>query len=162
MGRGRRYHREMKSTGTAFKVRAASWAEDFAALRTVRETVFVVEQDVPVELEWDGLDEGCRHLLAEDTHGRPIGCVRLLPDGHIGRMAVLAPWRGRGVGRALLRAMLAQAAASGFAVVRLNAQVQALGFYAREGFQACGDVFDDAGIAHRAMQLALQDHRSDR
>ncbi|MCA3069745.1 MAG: GNAT family N-acetyltransferase [Rhodocyclaceae bacterium] len=152
----------MKSTGTAFKVRAASWAEDFAALRTVRETVFVVEQDVPVELEWDGLDEGCRHLLAEDTHGRPIGCVRLLPDGHIGRMAVLAPWRGRGVGRALLRAMLVQAAASGFAVVRLNAQVQALGFYAREGFQACGDVFDDAGIAHRAMQLALQDHRSDR
>ncbi|MFN7428848.1 MAG: GNAT family N-acetyltransferase, partial [bacterium] len=151
----------MKSTGTAFKVRAASWAEDFAALRTVRETVFVVEQDVPVELEWDGLDEGCRHLLAEDTHGRPIGCVRLLPDGHIGRMAVLAPWRGRGVGRALLRAMLVQAAASGFAVVRLNAQVQALGFYAREGFQACGDVFDDAGIAHRAMQLALQDHRSD-
>jgi predicted GNAT family N-acyltransferase len=162
MGRGRRYHREMKSTGTAFKVRAASWAEDFAALRTVRETVFVVEQDVPVELEWDGLDEGCRHLLAEDTHGRPIGCVRLLPDGHIGRMAVLAPWRGRGVGRALLRAMLVQAAASGFAVVRLNAQVQALGFYAREGFQACGDMFDDAGIAHRAMQLALQDHRSDR
>ena len=120
--------------------------------------MFVAEQDVPVELEWDGLDPGCRHLLAEDAHGRPIGCARLLPDGHIGRMAVLAPWRGRGVGRALLRAMLAQAAASGFAMVRLNAQVQALGFYAREGFQACGDVFDDAGIAHRAMQLALQDH----
>ena len=158
MSHGRRYHRGMESTGAAFRVRTATWAEDFAALRAVRETVFVAEQDVPVELEWDGLDPGCRHLLAEDAHGRPIGCARLLPDGHIGRMAVLAPWRGRGVGRALLRAMLAQAAASGFAMVRLNAQVQALGFYAREGFQACGDVFDDAGIAHRAMQLALQDH----
>jgi len=148
----------MESTGTAFRVRAASWPEDFAALRTVRETVFVVEQGVPVELEWDGLDPACRHLLAEDAQGRPIGCARLLPDGHIGRMAVVAPWRGRGVGRALLRAMLAQAAAAGFAIVRLNAQVHALGFYAREGFQAWGDVFDDAGIAHRAMQLALQGH----
>ena len=161
MSRGRRYHRQMEITGTAFKVRTASWAADFAALRAVRETVFVAEQGVPVELEWDGLDPGCRHLLAEDAHGRPIGCARLLPDGHIGRMAVLAPWRGRGVGRALLRAMLGQAAASGVAMVRLNAQVQALGFYAREGFKACGDEFDDAGIAHRAMQLGLKDHCPD-
>lgn len=148
----------MESTGTTFRVRTASWAEDGAALRSVREAVFVAEQGVPVELEWDGLDPGCRHLLAEDAQGRPIGCARLLPDGHMGRMAVVAPWRGRGVGRALLRAMLAQAAAAGFTIVRLNAQVQALGFYAREGFQAWGDVFDDAGIEHRAMQLALQGH----
>lgn len=145
----------MESPGIAFRVRRADWVADGVALRSVRAAVFVVEQGVALELEWDGLDDGCRHLLAEDLLGVPIGCARLLPDGHVGRMAVLVAWRGRGVGRALLRAMLVQAAASGHDIVRLNAQVHALGFYAREGFQACGDGFDDAGIAHRAMQLRL-------
>ena len=145
----------MKSPVIAFRVRTADWAADGVALQSVRAAVFVAEQGVPLDLEWDGLDEGCRHLLAEDLPGVPIGCARLLPDGHIGRMAVLAGWRGRGVGRALLRAMLVHAAAAGHDIVRLNAQVHALGFYAREGFEACGDVFDEAGIAHRAMRLGL-------
>ncbi len=135
-----------------FSVRDATWASDQPRLQAVRQSVFVVEQGVPLELEWDGLDAACTHLLAEDAAGRPIGCARLLPDGHVGRMAVLPSWRRRGVGRALLRAALVRAAAAGFTLVRLNAQVHALDFYRREGFEAVGDVFDDAGIPHRAMQ----------
>ena len=139
-----------------FVVRDAEWARDESALRAVRQAVFVVEQHVPIELEWDGIDAHCRHLLALDDHEQPVGCARLLPDGRIGRMAVLVAWRGRGVGRALLRGMIARARAAGLAEATLHAQVHALGFYAREGFRACGPVFDDAGIPHRPMVLPLQ------
>lgn len=139
-----------------FAVRTADWEADCGRLRDVRHSVFVVEQGVPVELEWDGLDAHCTHLLAEDAAGCPIGCARLLPDGHVGRMAVLRPWRGRGVGRTLLQAALARAALAGLTVVRLNAQMHALDFYRREGFEAFGDVFSDAGIPHRAMQRAIE------
>jgi len=71
-------------------------------LRNVRETVFMHEQGVSAELEWDGLDEGCQHALTWSENGEPIGCGRLTPDGHIGRMAVLREWRGMKVGTALL------------------------------------------------------------
>ena len=145
----------MNASDMTFAVREARWKSDRGSLQAVRHAVFVLEQGVPVDVEWDGLDDACTHLLAEDARGQPIGCARLLPDGHIGRMAVLSTWRGRGAGRALLQAALAQARAAGFQVVRLNAQVHALDFYRREGFEACGDVFDDAGIPHRAMRLEL-------
>ena len=115
----------------------------------------MVEQGVTAELEWDGIDHQCRHALALDVAGRPIGCARLLPDGHIGRVAVVADWRGRGVGDALLERMIALAREVGHTRVMLNAQTHALAFYARHGFVASGPEFDDAGIAHRAMQRAL-------
>jgi predicted GNAT family N-acyltransferase len=135
----------------AFRIRVANWPEDREALRLVRESVFVKEQEVPPELEWDGLDESCLHLLAEDALGRPVGTGRLLPDGHIGRMAVLKPWRGRGVGTALLRALMEEGRKRGFEQLVLNAQVSAIPFYERAGFRAEGAVFDDAGIPHRRM-----------
>ena len=84
----------------------------------------------------------------------PIGCARLLPDGHIGRVAVLARWRRRGVGSALLLRLVDEARGRGDARVMLNAQVAAMPFYARHGFVASGDVFDEAGIAHRVMERA--------
>ena len=88
---------------TGFHVRQVEWAQAQDTLRAIRDQVFIQEQGVPAELEWDGHDEGCLHLLATDAEGRPIGTVRMLPDGHIGRMAVLSPWRRRhGVGTALL------------------------------------------------------------
>ena len=145
----------MEDTGVTFDIRKACWMRDRAALEAIRHDVFVVEQQVPVDLEWDGLDESCTHLLAVAATGRPIGCARLLPDGHVGRMAVLRPWRGQGVGRALLRAAVAGAQAAGVRTVRLNAQVHALGFYEREGFEPFGEEFIDAGIAHRAMQRVI-------
>ncbi|WP_457674600.1 GNAT family N-acetyltransferase [Thiolapillus sp.] len=138
-------------TEAGFTLRLARWPEDRDALRLVRETVFVREQKVPLELEWDGIDDQCLHMLAEDRDGNPIGTGRLLPDGHIGRMAVLREWRGRGVGTALLRALMEEGRKQGFERLILAAQVQAMPFYEKEGFVAEGDVFDDAGIPHRNM-----------
>ena len=134
-----------------FEIRLARWPRDREALRLIREQVFVEEQGVPLELEWDGLDPRCLHLLAEDAGGNPIGTGRLLPDGHIGRMAVLAPWRGRGVGTALLRRLMEEGRKLGYPELVLNAQVSAISFYERAGFEVEGPVFDDAGIPHRRM-----------
>ena len=139
----------------AFTVRRADWAADGPGLRAVREAVFLREQGVPADLEWDGLDPECAHALALDARGEAIGTARLTPDGHIGRMAVLAPWRGHGVGTALLEAMLAEARRRGFARVALNAQLTAGGFYRRSGFAPEGDEFLDAGIPHIRMTLVL-------
>ena len=138
-----------------YSVRLADWATDAPALQDIRRRVFMVEQGVTEELEWDGIDHECRHALAEDGERRPIGCARLLPDGRIGRVAVLALWRGRGVGDALLVRMMALARELGHHQVVLSAQTHAMAFYARHGFVAFGPEFDDAGILHRAMQRSL-------
>jgi predicted GNAT family N-acyltransferase len=143
------------ATAPAFRVREADWERDRDALRRVRETVFVREQGVPVELEWDGLDPDCLHLLAETQDGQAIGTGRLLPDGHLGRMAVLAPWRDRGVGKALLEGLIAAARRRGLARLALNAQTYAISFYAKMGFVVSGDEFIDAGIPHRRMVMPL-------
>lgn len=140
--------------GTAI-IRQASWQQDYAALRRLRKAVFIEEQNVPEELEWDGLDEKALHLLAEDVQGNAIATARMLPDGHIGRVAVLQPWRGRGVGKALMMFLLEFARRHGYRQVFLDAQVGAIDFYQRLGFVAEGDVFMDAGIPHRHMSLAL-------
>ena len=136
-------------------MRLADWASDEASLRDIRRLVFMVEQGVAEELEWDGIDHECRHALAEDAEGRPIGCARLLPDGHIGRVAVLANWRGRGIGDALLVRLIELARELGHRRVVLNAQTHALAFYARHGFIAYGPEYDDAGIPHRAMERSI-------
>ena len=138
-----------------FTVRRADWRQDHDALAAVRRTVFIDEQRVPEEMEWDAHDAVSMHWLAEDAAGRAIGCARLLPDGHIGRMAVLATWRGRGVGRALLAAVLDWARARGHTQVALSAQTHAMDFYRRAGFETVGDVYDEAGIPHIAMQKRL-------
>jgi predicted GNAT family N-acyltransferase len=139
-----------------FVVRVTDWHADTPALRHVRRTVFIDEQRVPENLEWDEIDARCVHALAEDARGAAIGCGRLLPDGHIGRVAVLAAWRGRGVGDALLSRLVDLARERGHARAILNAQVQAMPFYARHGFAAEGAPFDEAGIAHQVMTRALR------
>ncbi|HVF62400.1 MAG TPA: GNAT family N-acetyltransferase [Casimicrobiaceae bacterium] len=140
-----------------YTVRLADWASDEAKLRTIRHGVFCVEQSVPESLEWDGVDGDCRHVLAEDEGGAPIGCGRLLPDGHVGRMAVVRAWRGQGVGNAMLTRLIALARERGDAKAMLNAQTHAMPFYARHGFVAVGDPFDEAGIPHQAMETMLAD-----
>lgn len=144
----------MSAAGWA--VRPAVWERDDEALRLIRFAVFVVEQHVPEELEWDGIDAACEHAIAEDEAGSPIGVGRLLPDGHIGRMAVLREWRGCGVGGAILERLVALARERGHAVARLNAQTHAMPFYRSHGFIPVGDEFDEAGIPHRAMERALR------
>lgn len=140
-----------------FHVEIADWsrADQRSALLDLREVVFIREQAVPEQRERDGLDADCWHVLARDEAGQPIGCGRLTPQHKIGRMAVLPAWRGRGVGMALLRELLARARALGWPQVALDAQVSAIGFYQRQGFVAFGDEFEDAGLPHRAMRLEL-------
>lgn len=142
----------MKAT---YRVRRADWIRDQPTLRHIRRAVFVDEQQVPEALEWDGIDGECRHVIAENAAGEAVGCARLLPDGHIGRVAVLAPARGQGVGNALLESMIVLAAELGHKRVVVNAQTHALAFYERHGFVASGDEFDDAGIPHRTMERYL-------
>jgi predicted GNAT family N-acyltransferase len=138
-----------------FRVVVARWPEDAETLRRIRTEVFVGEQSVPAELEWDGRDPDCVHVLAVDREGRAIGTARLLPEGRIGRMAVIRKWRRRGVGGAMLERLVAEAAAAGMRRVELASQVHAAAFYERYGFRASGDVFMEAGIPHRHMVLEL-------
>lgn len=131
------------------------WAHAAPHAIPLRTQVFVREQGVPPEIELDALDSLSRHALAFGPDGQVLGTGRLLPDGHIGRMAVDAGWRGRGVGGAVLEALVAEAARRGLQRVVLNAQVPALGFYRRHGFVEEGQVFVEAGILHRAMWRAI-------
>lgn len=146
---------------SALTVRLVDWHAQRTELRAIRSAVFIEEQGVPEELEWDEVDARCRHVLAFSPEDAPIGTGRLLPDGNIGRMAVLKAWRGRGVGSAILGVLLSLARKEGFDTVRLHAQTHAVGFYAKHGFAVTGDEFMEAGIPHRAMTLRLEPRRGE-
>ena len=137
-----------------FTVRHADWLVDGPLLRSIREQVFIHEQGVPAELELDAADALSRHVIAL-ARGQGIGTGRLLPDAHIGRMAVIPAWRGKGVGSALLQSLIEIARSLGMRQVILNAQLHALPFYQRHGFRPEGEEFLDAGIAHRRMRRDL-------
>lgn len=147
----------MSAAAADVRIEPASWrrAADRRAVIAIRQTVFVEEQQVPVEIEIDGLDPDCRHLLAFDDTGEPVGTARMTGSGHIGRIAVLAEWRGRGVGARLVDAMIEIARQAGLDTVDLDSQVQAVGFYRKLGFALRGDEFMEAGIPHRNMYRSL-------
>jgi predicted GNAT family N-acyltransferase len=138
-----------------FVIRPVNYTAHRDQLHAIRRSVFIEEQSVPEELEWDEIDERCYHVLAFDPDGAPIGTGRLVLDGHIGRMAVLKAWRGKSVGSAILKMLLVLAQKEGIALVRLHAQTHAVGFYAKHGFKATGKEFMEAGIPHRAMTIRL-------
>jgi len=132
-------------------VAVVTWEEAGADCLRVRTRVFVEEQGVPLEVEADGRDPGCAHVLARDPTGRPVGTGRLLPDGRIGRMAVLPEWRGKGIGRRILGLLEAEARRRGLRRVTLHAQTRAQGFYEAAGYRVEGGVFEEAGIPHVTM-----------
>jgi len=136
------------------RIELARWDQAKSEARRIRFAVFVEEQGVPPELEMDDMDSQSLHALAFNGN-EPVGTGRLLPDGHIGRMAVLKPWRGRGVGAALLRRLVQAARERGDREVLLSAQVHALDFYRAHGFSPVGEVYEEAGIPHQAMRLSL-------
>jgi predicted GNAT family N-acyltransferase len=136
------------------RIALLDWKAAQAEAKRIRFAVFVEEQRVPAEIELDEHDAQCLHALAY-AEERAIGTGRLLPDGHVGRMAVLKSWRGRGAGRAILRALVEAARRRGDRQVRLSAQVHALEFYRAEGFEPEGAVYEEAGIAHQAMRRQL-------
>jgi predicted GNAT family N-acyltransferase len=138
-------------------VRDADFTADFASLRLVRETVFVAEQRVPRELEFDDRDALCRHVLAFDG-GVPIGTGRLDLDygGKIGRVAVVATHRRSGVGAAVMQRLHEIAHAAGQPRLWCNAQLTAVPFYERLGYVSTGPIFVEAGIDHVRMEIALR------
>src|SRR5512145_490514 len=117
-----------------FTVSLVSWHDGEPLLKSVREAVFIREQGVPEGLEWDGLDEGCRHALALSLQGEAIGCGRMLANGHIGRIAVLPQWREQRIGTAIMETLLDEARAQGLHRVDVDAQTQAVPFYRTLGF----------------------------
>jgi predicted GNAT family N-acyltransferase len=141
-----------------FTVSTADWAneDDRHACRMVREQVYIVEQKVREEDEWDEFDERSRHVLARDAQGNAIGTGRLTPDMMIGRMAVLREWRGREVGAMILHTLLEQARAMHYPAIELHAQTQVVPFYERAGFERYGDEFVECAIPHVHMRKELQ------
>src|SRR5262245_54168687 len=123
----------------------------------LRRRIFIEEQHVPEGIELDADDASAFHALALEGE-RPVGCGRMLARGNyvkIGRMAVLAERRGRGIGRSVLEFLIEQARRRGFRRAVLDAQLHAEGFYLKQGFAPMGEVFEEAGIMHRRMERAL-------
>ncbi|MER5292484.1 GNAT family N-acetyltransferase [Streptomyces pharetrae] len=153
----------------SYVVRTAEESADREACFAVRKQVFVAEQGVPEDIEYDAYDAGALHVLAVREDGVPLGTGRLLYGeaaaertggdptvGALGRLAVVRDARGLGVGVALVRAIEDAARARGLAAVDLHAQTQALGFYARLGYEAYGPEYLEAGIPHQAMRRSLE------
>ena len=137
-------------------VQIVSWEEAATALRVIRTAVFIREQQVPEELEWDQFDAISVHALVVNSAGQPVGTARLLPDGHIGRMAVLKEWRGQGLGSALLTKLLQVLVKRHQFQVQLHAQTSAIPFYKKFGFEIAGEEFIEAGIPHVKMTLSIK------
>lgn len=137
-----------------FEVIQVSWASHSAQLIAVREPVFVVEQEVDPDFEWDEIDATAIHLLALANH-QPVGCARIIKHQKVGRMAVLKDWRGSGIGMALLLEAINICKAYGSKAVFLTAQTHAISFYKQAGFVEISGVYQDANIPHVDMQLDL-------
>lgn len=143
-------------SGFAFTVREAIWQTDADSLRAIRHQVFVVEQSVPADLEFEGDDDQYHHVIAIDAHGNPIGTGRISSAGKIGRMAVLRKLRGQGVGSAILGELMQLAAANRISTLTLHSQLHALPFYRRHGFVEFDHTFLEAGISHQRMKRSTK------
>ncbi len=135
-------------------IEIVDWQVAQARISSIRQAVFINEQNVPVELEWDGLDAHCTQLLAL-SGDEAVGTARMTAAGKVGRMAVLKPWRGQGVGSQLLSKLIVMGREAQLPYVTLDAQVTAIAFYQRFGFRVVSQSFIDAGIEHQTMTLKL-------
>ena len=138
-----------------FEIHQVDWNTHRDSLYAVRHEVFIVGQNIPEEVEVDGADESCIHFLASDADGNPIGTSRVLADGHIGRVAVLSQWQGKGVGRALMLASIEKVVEFGLPQALLDSQITAAEFYQKLGFERYGEEFLECGIPHIAMRKHL-------
>ena len=136
------------------RIELMPWEKARAHAAPIRFTVFVEEQGVPFDIELDKLDLLSIHVVAFENE-KPVATGRLLPDGHIGRMAVLKEWRRRGIGALMLHALVQRAKERGYREVALSAQVHAVPFYRSHGFEPEGEEYMEAGIRHQAMKRRL-------
>ncbi|MCQ9616084.1 GNAT family N-acetyltransferase [Paenalcaligenes niemegkensis] len=136
-------------------LKTGSWNELGTDAMQVRNPVFVIEQNVPVEQEIDNDDAVSLHAVIYNEHGEPVATGRLLPDGHIGRMAVLENYRRLGLGARLLLGLTDEARRRGLMEVIVSAQVYACAFYEKAGFTVVGEPYIEVGIKHVRMRRAL-------
>lgn len=136
-------------------VEQTSWQTSSQALSQLRHEVFVKEQGVPADEEFDSADAQASHWIAYGAGNEVVGCARLI-DNKIGRMAVLQPHRGLGIGSALMRRIIRYAADTGLQSLQLNAQTHAVPFYEGMYFDCDGEEFIEAGLPHRHMTLSLK------
>ena len=132
-------------------IEITSFSESENEIRSLRDAVFGIEQGVPRDLDWDGKDSYCTHVLAKDSDGSLIGSGRIGSDGKIGRLAVLASRRGNGVGGEILEALISEAHTRRLNRVYLHAQSQTINFYEKHGFCKEGSEFVEAGLSHVKM-----------
>lgn len=135
-------------------IRVANWKQDKDCLQKIRRQVFIEEQKVPETLEWDEYDNTSTHFLVT-MDNQAIATARLKPDGQIGRMAVLKAYRNQGIGNRLLQFVLLTVSSLGIKQVYLHAQLAALHFYEKQGFKPQGELFYEADIPHKKMQLKI-------
>jgi len=139
------------------KVEIAKWIDDHTQLKNIREKVFIQEQKVTLELEWDGMDENAMHFLVFKDE-EAIGCARAVVIKNymqLGRMAVLKEYRGQGIGSALLEKAIVTAKLNQISSIHISAQFYAIDFYLKFGFEVMSDIYLDAEIPHRDMTLKL-------
>lgn len=138
------------------RIITSTFYESADVIRPIRDAVFGREQGVPRELDWDGLDPDCVHAVVLDEGGLPVGTGRMLPDGRIGRLAVLERFRGRGIGGRILCELVEKAREQGLACVYVHAQIQTVAFYEKHGFRTDAGEFVEAGIRHVSMIKQLR------
>ena len=132
-------------------IKTVDFEQSFSEIEEIRTSVFIKEQNVPIELEWDEFDNDSTHILAYYKN-KAVGTARLLNDGHIGRMAVLEAYRNRNIGKNMLKYLLDIAQAKSIALIELSAQDHAVDFYKKYGFTVTSDIYMDAGIPHYTMR----------
>jgi len=137
-----------------YTLKLTRWDKDQTSLSKIRRKVFIEEQQVPEELEWDDDDKACVHVLVSDNN-TPIATGRIKMDGHIGRMAVLKDYRDKGIGSDVLQALINFSKTLKMKSVYLHAQTSAILFYEKHGFKISSEEFMDAGIPHKTMQMDL-------
>lgn len=136
---------------TKVEIKMVDFTSHYEELKKIRTLVFIEEQNVPKELEWDEFDKDSLHFIAY-YNSKPVGTARLLTDGHIGRMAILKEFRNRKIGKNMLKYVLNVAKAKSMIKIELSAQEHAIGFYIKQGFDVISDVYLDAGIPHYDMK----------
>lgn len=135
-------------------IKIADFINNNIEIKNIRTEVFILEQNVPIELEWDEFDNDSTHFLAY-YNNNPVATARLLKNGYIGRMAVLKEYRSRNIGKIMLKYILKIADKKAFKSIKLSAQEHAIGFYKKHGFSVTSDVYIDAGIPHYDMEFLI-------
>ncbi len=138
-----------------YSIKETCWQDDEDCIRAIRTEVFIIEQHVPEELEWDELDNNATHLLTYDHQQHCCATLRMLDDGHIGRVAVLKPYRNQGIAREMMNRAIILATQRDLPSVVLNAQKSIVPLYQSLGFICEGNEFIDAGIPHIKMRKEL-------